>query len=230
MATTDQARFTTPLYTVGQAARYLQMPASTLGTWVDGYERAPRGRPVHGEPLVTASAPERRGWPRLPFVGFAEAYVLNAFRKEKVPLQRIRASLAALRAELGPHALASADLRTDGAEVLWNIAQYEGEQQDMVRLVVPRSGQHVFTEVVQDYLRTITFSDGFAQSIHPHRYAELAVVMDPRRSRGRPIFSQVGVSVDDVMARIRAGEDIEMTARDYGLPVPEVRAALALVA
>lgn len=223
-------RFTTPLYTVGQAAIYLQMPASTLSTWVDGYERAPRGKPVHGAPLVSAYPSERRGWPRLPFVGFAEAYVLNAFRKEGVPLQRIRASLAALSAELGPHALASADLRTDGAEVLWNIAQQQGET-EVLRLVVPRSGQHVFTEVVQDYLRTISFDpDGFAASIHPRRYADLAVVMDPRRSRGRPIFEQVGVSVDDVLARIHAGEDLEVTARDYGLPVPEVQAALALIA
>lgn len=79
--TRDDARFTTPLCTVSQAARYLGVLASTLGTWVDGYDRAPRGVPVRGEPLITAQPAEYRGWPRLPFIGFAEAYLLSAFRK-----------------------------------------------------------------------------------------------------------------------------------------------------
>ena len=161
-------------------------------------------------------------------IGFAEAYVLSVFR-EGVPLQRVRASLAALTTELGPHALASADLRTDGAEVLWNTAQHEGEEQDVIRLLVPRSGQYVFTDVVQAYLRDITFTDSFAASIHPHRYGELAVVTDPRRASGQPVFERAGVSVADVLARVRAGEDVEVTARDYNLPAGGVRTA-ALVA
>ena len=227
--TSDDARFTTPLYTVSQAARYLRVPPSTLGTWVDGYERTPRGVPVHGAPLITAQPAEHRGWPRLPFIGFAEAYVLSAFRKEGVPLQRIRASLAALTTELGPHALASADLRTDGAEVLWNTAQHEGEEQGVIQLLVPSSGQYVFTDVVKAYLHDITFTDRFAASIHPHRYGELAVVMDPRRASGQPVFERAGVSVADVLARVRAGEDVEVTARDYNLPAGDVRTA-ALVA
>jgi len=48
-------RFTTPLYTVTEAARCLDVPASTLATWTHGYRRNAPGRPeVVGAPILTA--------------------------------------------------------------------------------------------------------------------------------------------------------------------------------
>ena len=38
-------RFSSPLCTVAEAARYLDVPASTLATWVKGYRRRSAGRP-----------------------------------------------------------------------------------------------------------------------------------------------------------------------------------------
>ena len=51
-------------------ARYLGMPESTLDVWLLDRDQTP---------LVHAVQPERRGWPRVPFVGVIEAYVLRAF-------------------------------------------------------------------------------------------------------------------------------------------------------
>lgn len=231
MASTSDRRFTVPLYSITEAANYLSVPRATLKTWVDGYVRHPRGRTVVGKPLVTAAPPpDRRGYPRLPFVGFAEAYVLNAFREAGVPLQRIRASLDALIAEVGDHALASEKLSTDGAEVLWDVAKHTREGDNVRRLVVPRSGQIVFTEVVESFLREISFEAGYAGRIHLPRYRGADVVIDPDRAYGHPIFNRAGVEVENVLGRIRAGEPIEVTAKDFGLKVPELRAALAVSA
>jgi len=48
-------RFATPLYTVTEAARYLDVPASTFATWTHGYRRRPAGRrEVVGGPVLTA--------------------------------------------------------------------------------------------------------------------------------------------------------------------------------
>jgi uncharacterized protein (DUF433 family) len=48
-------RFTTPLYSVTEAARYLDVPASTFATWTHGYRRRPAGRrEVVGGPVLTA--------------------------------------------------------------------------------------------------------------------------------------------------------------------------------
>lgn len=83
-------RFSAPLYTVAEAARYLDVPASTLATWAKGYRRRSTGRgPVTGAPVLTTVPAHGRG-PVIPFVGLAEGLVLTAMRSAGVPLQRIR--------------------------------------------------------------------------------------------------------------------------------------------
>ena len=143
----DDRRFDVPLYSVAEAASYLTLPPSTLGTWADGYAAGRPGHIVEGAPVVTAFERTRPGTPRLPFVGLAEAYVLVAFRRAGVPVQRIRPWLEVLKAEVGEHALASRHLHTDGAQVLWHHAHragHAGADQEVVRrLVVPRLGQYV---------------------------------------------------------------------------------------
>ena len=41
--TLNDLRFTVPLYSVTDASRYLRVPRSTLGTWVDGRLGTPPG-------------------------------------------------------------------------------------------------------------------------------------------------------------------------------------------
>jgi len=226
-------RLRTPLYTVTEAARYLTVSRSRLGTWVDGYVRGRPGHEVHGAPVITALPRRRPGYPRLPFVGLAEGYVLNAFRQAGVPLQRIRPSLDWLTEHVGPHALASKDLYTDGAEVLWDFAQRAGtgtaDVDTVKRLIVPRSGQYVFRPVVERYLRQISFGDGrYASLIRLPQYQHSKVVVDPRRGFGHPIFAETGVRVEDVLGPIRAGERLEVVAEDYGVPVSQLRDAYAI--
>lgn len=89
-------RFDTPLYTVGEAARILDVPTSTFRTWVRGYVRQAPGRPaVKGEAIVTA-LPTHDADPTVPFIGLAEGVVLAAIRRQGVPLQRIRPALDVL--------------------------------------------------------------------------------------------------------------------------------------
>ena len=69
------ARFDLPQYTLAEAARALDVPASTFVTWARGYERRPPGRkPVKGTPVVTAFD-SLAGEPAVPFVGLAEGGV-----------------------------------------------------------------------------------------------------------------------------------------------------------
>lgn len=234
MGAAVDSRLDLALYSVAEAASYLSLSPSTLGTWADGYVRGRPGHLVHGAPVVTAFERTTPGAPRLPFVGLAEAYVLAAFRRAGVPLQRIRPSLEVLKAQVGDHALASQHLYTDGAEVLWNHAHRAGQgvdQEVVRRLVVPRSGQYVFRDVVEQYLRQVRFAgDGYASSIVLPQYNSADVVVDPKRNFGHPIFASTGVSVAAVLGRLRAGEAIAETAQDYGLSLAQLQAALAVAA
>jgi uncharacterized protein (DUF433 family) len=234
--TAHDLRFDVPLYTLTEASKYLIVPRSTLQTWADGYERRPEARSVvKGQPIITALPQERAGYARLPFVGVAEAYVLTAFRRAGVPMQRIRPSIDWLLRNVGPHALASRDLYTDGAEVLWDFAQRSGEgspDDEVVKhLIVPRSGQYVFKDIVQHYLKQIRFeNDKYAKMIRLPQYGEANVVLDPSRGYGQAIFDASGARVADALGPLRAGETFKAVAADYGVSEKDLRTALDAIA
>jgi uncharacterized protein (DUF433 family) len=236
---TQDDRFTVPLYTLSEASTYLRVPRATLATWADGYQQHRHdrvvARTVTAAPIVTAVEAAQRGHARLPFIGIAEAYVLNAFRQAGVPMQRIRPSVNWLVEHVGPHALASKNLYTDGAEVLWEFAR-QSDDDDLDAavargLIVPRSGQYVFKEIVEHYLRQISFSDdNYANLIRLPQYRHANVVLDPRRGYGQPVFGNSGTRVADAIGPLRSGESFEAVAADYGVPVSELRDVLDLSA
>lgn len=222
--TTVVDRFQDPLYTPAEVATFLGVPVETIRRWAG---------PSSGvrEAVITA-APGRPRHARIPFVGLAEAYTLRAIREAGVSLQRIRPALERLDAELGlAHALASQRLYTDGSEVLLDVAQRAEGQVSLAgkQLVVVRNGQHVFHEVVAEYLRRITFEGGYAQVIPLPAYADARVVVDSRRSFGQPIFESSGVRLADALSLFRAGEPLATVSEEYGVPETELEAALRVV-
>jgi uncharacterized protein (DUF433 family) len=131
--------------------------------------------------------------------------------------------------------LASRDLYTDGAEVLWAFAQRSGRgssDEDVVNhLIVPRSGQYVFKDIVQHYLKQISFADDrYANMIRLPQYGDADVVLDPTRGFGQPVFDRSGARVADALGPLRAGETFEAVAEDYGVTVSELRDALDAIA
>lgn len=226
----DDDRFSVPMYTVGEAAANVGVPGQTFSRWARGYTAPrPSGKPTVSEPVVTA-LPGPAGRPVVPFVGLAEGMVLAAIRRTGVPLQRIRPALAVLQRDLGvEHALASKRLFTDGAEVLYDYAGTTTD--DEVRaglrgLVVVRSGQRVFAEVVAAYLRRITYADdGWAVRVELPAYHVAKVLADPRVNFGRPYFAHGGARVEDVLDRWYAGESWDDLAADYGIPAHEIEDA-----
>jgi uncharacterized protein (DUF433 family) len=224
MTDSDSLRFSLPLYTVAEAARIVDVPPSTFVTWARGYVRRPAGRAeVVGDPIISYVTPEGPGEPSIPFVGLAEGLVLAAIRKSGVPMQRVRPAITALEEEIGlAHALASRRLYSDGAEVLFDYAVQHAESSEgkaARNLVVVRSGQRVFTEVIEAYLRRIEYAeDGYAAVIHLPAYRSAEVVADPKRSFGAPVLERGGARVEDVLERFWAGESLSEVAREFGAP------------
>ena len=219
-----QLRTQRPLYTIAEAAQIVDVPASTIGTWVKGYRRKPRhGRPVIGEPIITSLKATSRAMPSIPFIGTAEALVVAAVRRRGVPLQRVRPALEILIRELGvEYALASRRLCTDGAEILFD---YGGRFCDTevghaaMELVVVRNGQGVFAEVISDYLERIDYAtDGFAERIRIPPFESGVIVADPERSAGAPIFARGGARVVDALSLLDAGESARTVSEEYGMP------------
>ena len=219
--TRDPLRFETPLYTVAEAARFLDVPVSTFGTWARGYEAHPKGRPiVKSGPILAATRTPRRH-PEVPFVGLVEGMVAAAFRRAGVSMQHIRRSLTVLRDEIGiEHALASRKLYTDGASILFDYATAEKDDEVMTVVV---SGQRVFHDVIRDYLERITYArDDWAERLVLPITDRAVVECDPSRGFGRPLFIVGGAPMDDVLDRFRAGEPLKDVAKDFDLRPEDV--------
>ena len=91
-------------------------------------------------------------------------------------MQRIRPAIHWLDENIGlPAALASERLKTDGAEILYDFSRQSSSAEPdaasaIEDLVVVRNQQRVFVPVVRDYLRTVSYQDGYVEQIRLPQY------------------------------------------------------------
>ena len=216
-----------PLYSITEAARIIEMPRGTFRDWARGQQaRGADGHIQTAEPVITTSGFGRG--PVVPFRGLAEGFVLNAFRAAGVSMQRIRPAVKRLEDEFGlVGALASRQLFTDGADVLWQFGKEVDDPTLQGGLVIVRNSQMIFTEVVRDYLRCITYGEsGGVEAIRLPGF-EPEVVVTPRINFGQPTLKSRGVRVSDILDRLAAGETARQVAADFLIPVADVVALAA---
>ncbi len=216
----DDLRLARAIFTLRETAGYLDVPRSNIQRWA---------RPSEAKhPLITCFPPRGRE-ATVPFIGFAEAFVLSSFRRAGVPLQRIRPAVEVLEKEIGvDHALASKRLYTDGAEVLFDYANKRGER-EVMDLVVVRTQQRQFSGVVKDYLKRIHYGgDGWADSVRLPTYGNARVIVDPKVAFGLPIVSHGGARVEDLVDRFQAGDSVAEIATDFSVPPDEVEDVIRL--
>lgn len=149
--------------------------------------------------------------------------MLSSFRRAGVPLQRIRPAVEALTKEIGiEHALASERLYTDGAEVLFDYASRHQER-EVMDLVVVRTQQRQFSEVVKGYLKRIQYGgDGWADSVRLPAYENADVIVDPKVAFGLPLVIRGGARVEDLVDRFQAGDSVADISADFGVPANQV--------
>lgn len=194
---------TTPLLTSRETALHLQIPVSTLNHWLS----EGRGRSA----LVHRVEPVRTGWPRLPFVGVVEAYVLRSLRDLGLTKAAIREAAAEIRAEFGSeYALASRRIASDGVDLFIRYAD---------GVASARAGQRPIHDVLNRHLRFVTWDyDGWPRRLRLEQYLDTApVVIDPRFAWGDPVLEHSKTPVSSVVELWRAGEPTELVASEFGL-------------
>ncbi|MFE3458124.1 DUF433 domain-containing protein [Nocardiopsis aegyptia] len=211
----DDIRFTMGVLSVSDAARYLGTRRSTLSGWVHSDDDAPPM--VHALPGTPG-----RLTATMPFIALAETHVLRALQGAGVRTQRIRPALQRLREEFGEYALVARELATDGVDVLWDFSRTPGGE----GLIEGRTGQGVLREIVQDYLKYITWADDqYPERLRLMTSEPYRVVIDPHRFFGQPFFEESGVRVADVARMLQADEDPEVVADEFGIDLGTVRTA-----
>jgi uncharacterized protein (DUF433 family) len=215
VSVTSDPRFTEGLLNLAEAGRYLRIPRQTFHRWARGYER--------GKPLLHVREPDSR----LPvtFIALAESHVLDGLREAGVRPHKIRPALDALKKRFGEYALVAPELATDGVDVLWDYSKTQAGSD----LMVPDTGQQVFREIVQDYVTYIAYDGRYPRSLELRHWLPSKVVVDVRRSFGQPVFSGTNVRVADVAGMLKAGEDAETVADEFGIGVSDARTAARIL-
>ena len=204
--------YRTALLTARETARYLKMPESTLDGWL--VEEAQ-------QPLVHAVHPERRGWPRVPFVGIVEAYVLRTLRELGFSMPDIRRAADLARSEFeDPYALASERIATDGVGLFVRVADES--------VIHARDRQIAMPEVISEYLTYISWdATGSPERLRLPQYPSAAeVIIDPRFGWGAPVLAKSKVPVEALVSLWRTGEPISVVAEEYDLPADVVEDVL----
>lgn len=212
------------LYAVAEAARLLTIPPARLRRWLDGATISERRYP----PVIRV---KRTGSDDVTWAEFIEAGFLREYRQRKVPLQRMRPMIDALREDFGvPYPLAhfKPAVDTNSRELVLK-AQERINLEDQL-LLIRRHGKRGGTWQLQWAAPVMKFLDkvefdprGVAERMRPLG-GDVPVAIDPEIQFGIP---QVGGIRTETIAEAYAEiGDEERTAELWGLDVKDVRAAL----
>jgi uncharacterized protein (DUF433 family) len=116
----------------------------------------------------------------------------------------------------------------EGPELFREYASALPGDRQLQLLTVHRDARRTFHDVIERYLDGLEYEDGIAVRMTLPITDRPLLVADPSRAFGAPIFIRGGARWLDVTARIRAGEDAAAVAEDFGVPMQDVRVALAL--
>jgi uncharacterized protein (DUF433 family) len=212
-----------PAYSIAAAARYLQLPAATLRSWVCGRTyRLKDGTERRFRQLI--SLPEK-GVALLSFFNLAEAHVLSALRREhEISMPHIRSALNFVGNRYGwKRPLLEQLFRTDGVGLF--IEQYG-------RLIeASAAGQQVMREIIDAHLQRLEWEHMTVARLYPFTrprdlHGPRSVVIDPRYSFGRPVLVTSHISTEVIFERYQAGESPEELAEDYGCETLDINEAI----
>jgi len=211
-----------PAYSLGDAARYLHIPPSTVRCWVLG-QSYPDAKGV-ARWLKPVIVPADTKHTILSFINLTELHVLSLTRREyKVPMPVVRNTIEFLKREMGvKRPLAEIDLFTDRVDLfVEQLGEYMSASGS--RQIQPR-------EIVQSYLKRIERDKHgtplklypLVRSLKESPQQERIIEIDPSVAFGRPVLHHTGIRTAIIVDRWKAGEAMQAIAADYGQPMATI--------
>ncbi len=200
-------------YSIGDAARYLRIPAGTIRAWTVGRRYTTAEGSKQFQPLI--SVQRDRKPILLSFTNLIEVHVLRAIRKDhKIQLDKVRTALDYINEQFkSSHPLAHESFRTDGIDLF--IDRYGS------LINASKPGQLELKEALNQHLDRVEPDDtGIAIKLYPFTRSREAdnpriVVIDPRIAFGRLVIAGTGIATSVLAERYHAGDSIDDLADDY---------------
>lgn len=211
-----------PAYSISEVAALVGCSQSTLRSWVLGRTFPKRNGEVgRSRPIIKPATSDASF---ISFTNVVEVHVLAGLRRRyELRLDSIRSAVGYVRERLGvSHPLAHEQFKTDGVNLF---------VERFGRLInATKEGQIAMREVLDTYLERIEYDDADGRAIRFFPLfrdaAPRVIVVDPRRSFGRPIIVGTSIPITAIRGRFDAGDDVEQLAKDYDVRSEQIQEAL----
>ena len=208
-----RSRLFVPNYRIGEAARYAHLASQTVASW---------HKPSTSNQRGTLSAKDKGA--SLSYLQLIEVAVVASFRKAGVSLQKVRSAREYVSKQLeAEHPFAEYRFKTDGHDLWMDYAQIEADSGDKKLLLASGSGQLAWSDIIGRLKEFDYEADGLAVRWHVAG-KKSGIIIDPRVQFGAPSIN--GVPTWVFKGRLKAGEDLEDIADDFGVTIAAVEEAL----
>lgn len=209
------------LYTIPEAARLAEVTPGRVRGWVHGYRQ--RTDKLHRPAVVGHRLPVLEGKTALSFHELIEVRFVRHFLRAGVSWRNIRRAATEAHRELIDEAGHRLRFSTDGVTVFADALAESGDRtaRDLV------ANQYVMALVLANSIKSEfdVEADDLIRAWHP-RPETPRVLLDPRRSFGRPIV-EPGVPTRTLADALRAERgDADRVAALFGVPAEAVRQAV----
>ena len=213
------------LYTVREASRLSGADPRSIRRWLFGYSYTGNDKlRKESPPLWSGDLAEREfdHIKALSFLDLMEIRMVKAFRKHGVSWQKIRqAAEYACKEYDQHHPFTMRKFRTDGKRIFAHI--FEKTKPKMLDL---NRKSYVMENIVAPSLfEGIKFEHEQAARWFPE-WGNKKIVVDPKRSFGRPILFNEGVPTDIIAKAVKVEDSVVEVAKWYDLNIASVRSAV----
>jgi hypothetical protein len=211
------------IYSIPEAARISHVPASYIRRWLWGYKYTVQGKVLRAGPLWSPQLPEIDDARALTFRDLVEVQFVYRFRQLGISLQTIRKTIG-LATELlnRTFPLSSVRFKTDGKKVFAEVIEDPAERSHVFDL---KTGQYLLSYVLEYLYDALEYSE-FDELV---RWWPLGkdrrVIVDPKRSFGRPIVPE-GVQTNILVSSFSSEGDMKAVASWFEVSESSVSDAL----
>ena len=213
-------------YSLRDAALLLHIPYGKLRRWAAGYWYPAVEEDRFSAPVVSGEIDELDER-ILSFHELMELFVIGFFRRSGVSMPVIRVARAHAQILFkSEYPFATEQIRTDGSGLFIDLHEVENVPSRRLKLELSKS-QITYRELVEPFFRKqIDFaSDGLASTYWPLGRGK-PVLLDARRSFGRPILLRNGTPTFVLYGMRQGGEQPDRIAAWYEITPEELDAAL----
>jgi len=212
-----------PSYSTGDAARYLNIPSSTIRSWTIGYGYKVTNGTKDVEPIINVEIKKPL---KLTFINLIEIHVLRAIRQHhQIDLGKVRTTLDYIDAQIKiSHPLAHQEFLTDGVDLF---VEHYGNL-----INASSNDQTILKNSLKEHLKRVESDDqGLAIKLFPftgnhEEKTPRLVVIDPRIAFGRMVIVDSGIPTDIIAERFYAGDSSAQIAQDYECDIEKIEEAI----